>query len=62
VNRILIKCPETGKLIYTGFAMDPGIFLASPVELNPIDCPACRHKHSWTKKDALLESDEQKSA
>jgi hypothetical protein len=62
VNRILIKCPGTGKLIYTGFAMDPEIFLLSPIELNPIECPVCRQKHSWTKKDALLETDQQKSA
>ena len=62
MNRILIKCPATGKFIYTGFAMDPDIFMLSPIELNPIECPACKKKHSWTNNDALLETDQQKSS
>ena len=62
MHRIFIKCPTTGKLINTGFAMDPDIFTASPIEATPVECPACRQKHAWTKKDALFESDRQKSA
>lgn len=58
LNRILIKCPNTGKLIYTGFSMDPQTFEASPIEeMDPIRCPACHQTHSWTKKDALFERD-----
>jgi hypothetical protein len=57
VNRILIKCPATGKFIYTGFAMDPAIFEFSPVELNPVECPICKGTHRWTKKDAFFEGD-----
>lgn len=55
MQRIFIKCPTTGKLINTGFAMDIALLDSSPVELNPIDCPACGQKHTWQKKDALLE-------
>ena len=62
MHRIFIRCPSTKKLIYTGFAMDAAIFHASPVEQNPIDCPACKQKHSWTKEDALFEADQQRSA
>jgi endogenous inhibitor of DNA gyrase (YacG/DUF329 family) len=58
VNRIIIKCPNTGKLVYTGFAMDPAIFEASPVEENPIECPVCKQTHRWSKKDAFLERDD----
>ena len=56
VNRILIKCPNTGKLIYTGFAMDWETFEASPVEeMDPVECPACHQLHRWHKSDAILE-------
>ena len=58
VNRILIKCPTTGKMIYTGFSMDPQTFEASPIEeMDPVQCPACRQLHRWTKKDARFERD-----
>jgi hypothetical protein len=61
VNRIVIKCPITGKLVYTGFAMDPETFNASPVEeMDPIECPACHQMHRWTKKDALFEREDPK--
>jgi hypothetical protein len=56
VNRILIKCPTTGKLIYTGFAMDIQTFEASPIEeMDPVECPACHQTHRWRKRDAILE-------
>lgn len=58
MNRIFIKCPTTGKLVFTGFAMDPAIFEMSPVEQNPIQCPACGKEHQWQKKDAIFEKDE----
>ena len=58
VNRILIKCPTTGKMIYTGFSMDPETFEASPIEeMYPIECPACHQTHRWTKRDARFERD-----
>jgi hypothetical protein len=61
VNRIVIKCPKTGTLVYTGFAMDPETFTALPVEdMDPIECPACHQMHRWTKKDALFEREDPK--
>ena len=56
MNRIVIKCPNTGKLIYTGFAMDQATFSMLPIEeMDPIECPACHQQHRWQKKDALFE-------
>ena len=58
VNRILIKCPNTGQLIYTGYSMDPQTFELSPIEeMDPIECPVCHQTHRWTKKQALFERD-----
>jgi hypothetical protein len=56
VNRVLIKCPTTGKLIYTGYALDAASFAALPIEeMDPIECPACHQTHRWQKRDAILE-------
>jgi hypothetical protein len=59
VQRIVIKCPNTGKMIYTGFSMDQETFTASPIEeMDPIECPACHKMHRWQKKDALFERED----
>jgi endogenous inhibitor of DNA gyrase (YacG/DUF329 family) len=55
VNRIFVRCPNTGKPVFTGFAMDPAIFESSPVEQNAIHCPTCGKEHQWQKKDAIFE-------
>jgi hypothetical protein len=63
LNRIVIKCPNTGKLIYTGFAMDPQTFGALPIEeMDPLECPACHKIHRWQKKDALFEREDPRAA
>jgi hypothetical protein len=52
----MIKCPTTGKLVYTGFAMDSQTFAMLPIEdQDPIMCPACKQMHRWKKRDAILE-------
>ena len=56
LNRIMIKCQKTGKLVYTGFAMDAQTFEMLPIEdQDPIKCPACGQMHRWKKRDAILE-------
>jgi len=58
LNRILIKCRNTGKMIYTGYSMDPPTFEASPIEeMDPVECPACHQMHRWSKRDARFERD-----
>lgn len=59
MNRILIKCPATGKLVFTGFAMDRKTFESSPIEQNAIPCPARGKEHEWQKKDAIFEAEHQ---
>ncbi len=61
MNRIVIKCPNTGKMIYTGYSMDPQTFGMIPIEqMDPVECPACHKMHGWTKKDALFEREDPK--
>jgi hypothetical protein len=45
-------------MVFTGYAMDPQTFEASPIEeMDPVECPACHESHRWTKKDARFERD-----
>lgn len=58
MHRIFIKCPNTGKLVNTGFAMDPPTFNLMPDEQTAIECPHCKSAHEWTKRDALFEKED----
>lgn len=53
--KVMIKCPNTGKPVYTGFDMDRQSFYSSFLSGNTIGpCPHCRKAHTWDKKDAYL--------
>jgi endogenous inhibitor of DNA gyrase (YacG/DUF329 family) len=55
---VMIKCPETGKLVPTGFSMDKASFESSSLKNNTLsDCPACGKNHVWSKEDAVLKED-----
>jgi len=54
--KIMIKCPETGKLVFTGLYVDKASFEKAQMQHNTLaHCPACGKKHSWTKQDATVE-------
>lgn len=54
----MIKCPDTGKPLATGFGMDkqsfesPGMVLKDN-QVGP--CPHCGGSHVWSKEDAWLQ-------
>lgn len=50
----MIECPETGKPVSTGMAMDKKSFQSSVLKNNTLKCPKCGKKHTWDKKDAFL--------
>jgi len=52
--RLMIRWPETGKLLPTGVAMDPGSFERSNFVSNAASCPHCGGTHRWSKADAIL--------
>jgi hypothetical protein len=54
--RVMIKCPNTNKLVSTGFFMDKSSFDSSVLTNNSILCPACGKKHTWSKSEAVLEN------
>jgi len=55
---IMIKCPETGKPVSTGIAMDKASFESTDMSDNTLGkCPACGKDHVWSKEDAFLKGE-----
>jgi endogenous inhibitor of DNA gyrase (YacG/DUF329 family) len=54
MSLVLIKCPETGRVVSTGIEMERATFDALPNVGAPMKCPACASTHVWSKKDAWL--------
>ncbi|MEY2485491.1 MAG: hypothetical protein QOH39_1139 [Verrucomicrobiota bacterium] len=55
-QRLMIKCPKTGKPVYTGVAMSEGAFKSATLHDNAIGCPQCGEQHVWNKEDAFFET------
>ena len=51
---IMIRCPETGHEIPTGYEADPARFRAMPVFFGRSHCPFRRTEHEWFAKDAWV--------
>jgi endogenous inhibitor of DNA gyrase (YacG/DUF329 family) len=52
---VKIKCPQTGKDVGTGIAMDLQTFSSSTLINNTVICPHCGQAHTWSKQDAFIE-------
>jgi hypothetical protein len=51
---ILIKCPNTGKEVFTGMKLDARSFEVSDFKNQWFNCSDCKQRHIWSKKDAFL--------
>jgi len=57
MGAIMIRCPATNELIPVGIDTDKDSFSVLPdVVAAPVQCPACGGQHSWSKRDAVLET------
>lgn len=57
MGAIMIRCPATNELIPVGIDTDKDSFIGLPdVKAAPVHCPVCGGLHSWSKKDAILET------
>jgi len=54
MGAVMIRCPQTGREIATGFAMDTAEFQRSPVFFSRVQCPLCQRVHEWFAKDAWV--------
>lgn len=53
--RLLIECPETHKLIYTGRNFNWETLESTKLGENEIPCNECGQIHHWSRKDAILD-------
>lgn len=57
MGAIMIRCPVTDELVPVGIDTDRDTFQTLPnVQAAPIQCPACGGRHTWSKKDAFLDT------
>jgi len=54
IKRILVRCPQTGKLTDTGRTVEEASFPTTRLTNNKLTCLHCGQVHSWTKKDVVL--------
>ena len=53
MEKLMIRCPITGRAVSTGMIMGRSVFDRQPLSRNLLVCPACRQPHTWGKKDVL---------
>ena len=54
MGTLMIKCPETGREIPTGYAADAESFRHMPVFFARSFCPLCRAEHEWFAQEAWV--------
>jgi hypothetical protein len=54
MGALMIKCPNTGRDIFTGMNVDKASFGSSPVFFGETFCPICRTDHQWFATDAWV--------
>ena len=54
--KVMIKCPETGKLVFTGVLADKAMLERTQIPKNKMArCSACGKEHLWAKEQAVLQ-------
>ncbi len=51
---VMIRCPQTGREIPTGFEMEISDFQRAPVFFSRVQCPVCACEHEWFAQDAWV--------
>ena len=54
MGAVMIRCPQTGHAIATGYEADPARFREMPVFFAIAYCPICRADHQWFARDAWV--------
>lgn len=54
MGTVLIKCPQTGRVISTGIRADRESFRCSAVFFARTLCPICRTNHEWFSREAWV--------
>ena len=54
MGMLMIRCPKTGRAIFTGRYIEYRAFRTIPVFFSKTYCPHCRVKHEWFVRDAWV--------
>jgi hypothetical protein len=54
MGAVMVRCPQTGRDIPTGFVADRENFKATAVFFARVHCPICRTEHEWFAKEAWV--------
>ncbi len=58
MGEVMIKCPETGEDVPTGYSVAKRLFQLNEMSSNRLEaCPACGQTHIWEKEDAWVDED-----
>lgn len=55
MGTVMIRCPQTGASISTGYRAERDAFARTPVFFAVAFCAACRGEHEWFAKDAWVQ-------
>jgi phage terminase large subunit GpA-like protein len=56
LQRVMIRCPESGEAVPTGVRIDPASFEAGNRRKWTFVCPHCFREHTWSLDDAWTEA------
>ncbi|MFL6796878.1 MAG: hypothetical protein ACJ8F3_05650 [Xanthobacteraceae bacterium] len=54
MGALMVRCPQTGRVIATGMRADRKTFAAMPVFFARVRCPICLAEHEWFAKEAWI--------
>ena len=57
MRRVMIHCPQTGKMVFSGICLDEAGSTGDAFSRqNAVGCPLCGDLHFWGAEDAELET------
>ena len=54
MSSVMIRCPSTGRAVYTAIETEPSVFRRLPKVASRMTCPACGQEHEWMTSSAWL--------
>jgi hypothetical protein len=54
MSMLMIRCPKTGRAIFTGREVESASFRSSPVFFSRTYCPLCCVTHEWFAQNAWV--------
>jgi predicted RNA-binding Zn-ribbon protein involved in translation (DUF1610 family) len=55
MGTLMIRCPQTGKAVWTGIEIDPRSFNTLPDASYSLPCPECGEVHAWHPRESWLQ-------